>query len=417
MYKPKKIAYTFDMEKDKQIIREFYLNKLIEFKDTEFVKVITGVRRSGKSSLLKMLHHHLLSNSVMDNQIISINFEHPDFQNVLTNQSLYTYILEKTQLDHKYYFLFDEIQEVDAWQKLINGLRVKYDCDIYITGSNANLLSGELATYLSGRYVEIKVLPLSFKEFLKFKGDNDKTMIEEYYEEYIKNGAFPSIALLKNEQIVDDVIKGIYNSILLKDVMLRGNIKDGFLLERLVSFIFDNIGNAVTSNSIANTFQSYGIKTRNETIDSYLDLLENAHIIYKANRFNIRGKEHLRGQSKYYCVDIGLRNVSVGRNRGNYGSILENIVYLELIRRGYEVSVGKLDGIEIDFVCTKANNTHYYQVAYDIPKESKRETDNLLKIPDVYKKTIITANRMAKGNIDGIEVKYITDFLLEKEEF
>lgn len=401
------------MEKQTQVKREIYLNKLIEFKDTEFVKVITGVRRSGKSSILNMFNTYLLTNKIEPEQIISINFEHPDFQNLLTYANLYNHIVKLTTKNQKYYFLFDEIQEVNEWQKLINGLRVKYDCDIYITGSNANILSGELATYLSGRYVEIKVYPLSFKEFLDFKEYSDVTKMEFHYDEYIKNGAFPSVALLKNEGIVDDVIKGIYNSILLKDVMLHGNIKDGYLLERLVEFIFDNIGNPVTSNSIANTLNTYGTKTRNETIDTYLTLLENSFIIYKANRFNIRGKELLKGQSKYYCVDIGLRNASIGRNRGNYGTILENIVYLELLRRGYEVSVGKLDTLEIDFVCTKTSETRYYQVAYDIPKDSNRESENLLRIPDSYKKTIITANRMATGNIDGIEVKHIIDFLLE----
>ena len=369
-----------------ELERNSYLNKLIEFKDTEFIKVITGVRRSGKSSILRLFEQHLLSNNIDKSQIIFINFEHPDFQNYLDDKSLYEYLLKYTTENKKYYFLFDEIQEVDSWQKLINGLRLKFECDIYITGSNANLLSGELSTYLSGRYVEIKVMPLSFKEFLVFKNYNDTTKIDLYYNEYIKNGAFPSVALLNNENIIDDVIKGIYNSIILKDVMLRGNIKDGYLLEKLVAFIFDNIGNSVTSNSIANTLNANGLKTRNETIDAYLQLLENSFIIYKANRFNIRGKEHLKSQPKYYCVDIGLRNISIGRNRGNFGSVLENTVYLELIRRGYEVSIGKLDSLEIDFVCTKPNETIYYQVAYDMPKESVRETSNLLKIPDSYRK-------------------------------
>lgn len=396
-----------------ELERNSYLNKLIEFKDTEFIKVITGVRRSGKSSILRLFEQHLLSNNIDKSQIIFINFEHPDFQNYLDDKSLYEYLLKYTTENKKYYFLFDEIQEVDSWQKLINGLRLKFECDIYITGSNANLLSGELSTYLSGRYVEIKVMPLSFKEFLVFKNYNDTTKIDLYYNEYIKNGAFPSVALLNNENIIDDVIKGIYNSIILKDVMLRGNIKDGYLLEKLVAFIFDNIGNSVTSNSIANTLNANGLKTRNETIDAYLQLLENSFIIYKANRFNIRGKEHLKSQPKYYCVDIGLRNISIGRNRGNFGSVLENTVYLELIRRGYEVSIGKLDSLEIDFVCTKPNETIYYQVAYDMPKESVRETSNLLKIPDSYRKVVITANRMATGNIDGIEIIHITDFLLK----
>ena len=394
--------------------RDIYLNRLIDYKDTEFIKIITGVRRSGKSFVLKLFMNYLIENGIDDSQIIYVNFEHPDFQSIINADRFYEYLLLLTEKDQKYYFLFDEVQDVMGWQKTINGLRVKYDCDIYITGSNASMLSGELASYLSGRYVEIKVLPLSFKEFLDFKTYSEDSKIDRYFEEYMQIGSFPSVVLLNNANLVDDVLLGIYDSILLKDVSLRGKIKDIQLLRRIVEFIFDNTGKPVSSNSIAKSLTVHGIKTRNETVEVYLNLLENAFMVYKAQRFNIRGKEILKGQSKYYCIDNGLRNVVLGRNRGNFGLALENVVFLELIRRGYEVSVGKFDQYEVDFVCTKVQDTCYIQVAYDIPKNSSRETDNLLKISDAYKKIVITANRMNVGTINGIEIIYITDFLLNR---
>ena len=311
----------------------------------------------------------------------------------------------------KTYFLFDEIQEVENWQRVVNGLRVAYDSDIYITGSNATMLSGELATLLSGRYVEIKIMPLSFIEFCEFKNYQDDSRYLRYYQEYLEIGSFPSVALLQNESLTENVLEGIFDSIILKDVSLRGGIKDTALLLRIVRYLMDQIGHPVSAGSIANTLSSSGRKTSNETVDKYLNLLEDSFIFYKADRYDIRGKERLKTLSKYYVVDLGLRNVVLGRNRGNFGSQLENIVFLELIRRGFEVSVGKLDDKEIDFVCRNPHETLYVQVAYELPQNSKRETDNLLRIPDNYRKILITGNPMDSGVVEGIEILSVIDFL------
>ncbi len=392
-------------------IRQQYLKQLVESKDTEFIKVLTGVRRSGKSFILNMFRDYLISMGVEQSRIIYINFEHPDTDDIKNYKTLNKYLKSKAEESGKYYFLFDEIQEVENWQRVVNGLRVAYDSDIYITGSNATMLSGELATLLSGRYVEIKILPLSFTEFCDFKNYHDDSRYGRYYQEYFEIGSFPSVALLQNETLTESVLKGIFDSIILKDVCLRGGIKNTALLLRIVRYLLDQIGHPVSAGSIANTLSSGGRKTSNETVDKYLALLEDAFIFYKADRYDIRGKERLKTLGKYYVVDLGLRNVALGRNRGNVGSQLENVVYLELIRRGFEVSVGKLDDKEIDFICRSPRETLYVQVAYELPQNSKRETDNLLRIPDNYRKILITGNPMDSGVIEGIEIISVIDFL------
>lgn len=391
--------------------RRQYIRRLVEFRDTEFIKVLTGVRRSGKSCILHMFRDYLINSGVEANRIIYINFEHPDTEEIKNDTALIEHLKSLIDQSGKIYFLFDEIQEVEKWQSVVNGLRVAYDSDIYITGSNATMLSGELATLLSGRYVEIKIMPLSFVEFCEFKDYQDDSRYLRYYQEYMEIGSFPSVALLQNEALVDNVLEGIFNSIILKDVSLRGGIKDTALLLRIVRYLMDQIGHPVSAGSIANTLTSSGRKTSNETVDRYLTLLEDAFIFYKAERYDIRGKERLKTLCKYYVVDLGLRNVVLGRNRGNYGSQLENIIYLELIRRGYEVTVGKLDDKKIDFICRNAHETLYVQVAYELPRNNKRETENLLRIPDNYRKILITGNPMDAGVVDGIEIIPVIDFL------
>ena len=277
------------------------------------------------------------------------------------------------------------------------------------------MLSGELVTLLSGRYVEIRIMPLSFIEFCDFKNYQDDSRNLRYYQEYLEIGSFPSVALLQNESLIENVLEGIFDSIILKDVSLRGGIKDTDLLLRIVKYLMDQIGHPVSAGSIANTLSSSGRKTSNETVDKYLTLLEDAFIFYKANRYDIRGKERLKTLSKYYVVDLGLRNVVLGRNRGNFGSQLENIVFLELIRIGFEVSVGKLDDKEIDFICRNPHETLYVQVAYELPQNSKRETDNLLRIPDNYRKILITGNPMDSGFVEGIEILSVINFLRSSE--
>lgn len=392
-------------------IRQQYLKRLIEFRDTEFIKVLTGVRRSGKSVILNMFREYLISTGIEHNHVIYINFEHPDADEFKYYSALNEHLASLVDQSGKTYFLFDEIQEVDNWQRVVNGLRVAYDSDIYITGSNATMLSGELATLLSGRYVEIKIMPLSLIEFCDFKNYHDDSRYLRYYQEYLEIGSFPSVALLQNESLVENVLEGIFDSIILKDVSLRGGIKDTALLLRIVRYLMDQIGHPVSAGSIANTLSSSGRKTSNETVDKYLTLLEDAFIFYKADRYDIRGKQRLKTLCKYYVVDLGLRNVVLGRNRGNFGSQLENIVFLELIRRGFEVSVGKLDDKEIDFVCRNPHETLYVQVTYELPQNNNRETDNLLRIPDNYRKILITGNPMDSGVVDGIEILSVIDFL------
>jgi len=395
-------------------MREKYLTTLIRYQDTEFVKVITGVRRSGKSFIMTLFKNHLSENGINEKNIIYINFEHPEVESIKTAPALSNYLKSKVPESGKTYFLFDEIQEVNDWQKVINGLRVAYDSDIYITGSNASLLSGELATYLSGRYVEIKVMPLSFQEFLEFKDYRNEMKYPTYYNEYMENGSFPAISLLNDKSMIENVLQSLFDSILLKDVCLRGGIKDTKLLLRVVKYLLDNIGNQVSSSSIANALSTFGRTTSHETIDKYLQLLEDAFVFYKAERYDIRGKERLKTLGKYYVVDLGLRNAVLGKNRGNFGPQMENIVYLELKRRGFEVSVGKWYETEIDFVCTTPQKTIYVQVTYQLPKNSLRETGNLLSIPNNYEKVLVVGSKEDSGMIEGIKVLYLVDFLMDE---
>ena len=386
-------------------IRRYYLDKLIKYIDIEFVKLITGVRRSGKSFLLKMLEKHLQE---LNKKTIYLNFEHPDTFGIQTADKLYEFIKTQVETDERIYFLFDEIAEVDNWQKLINGLRIAFNCDIYLTGSNANMLSGELATYLSGRYVEIKVYPLSLVELKDF---TEEDSMDQYLQEYIKYGGFPSVVLTKDEQMKSDILKGIYNSILLKDVSVRGNITQIDVLMKLSLYLLDNIGKSVSSSKISNYFKSMNQVVKPETINKYLQLLENAFIFYKATRYDIRGKEHLKTLGKYYVVDLGLKNIMLGRMNSNLGSMIENLVYLKLINDGWHVFVGKYDDLEIDFVCFKDNYTKYVQVTLSMPLNSTRETDNLLVVKDNYERIIVTYDYKDVGVIDGIKIVHLTTFL------
>lgn len=396
------------------IIREKYLEILANFKDTEFIKVITGVRRSGKSFLLQMYQNYLISHNIDIKQIVFINFEHPDNFNLLDSTILFQHLKTIVDSNRKTYFLFDEIQEVHHWQKLVNGLRIAFDSDIYITGSNANLLSGELSSVLAGRYVEINVFPLSFVEYKTFRNDHRIQLDnDQLFRDYTKYGGFPSVALIENEALITDILKGIYNSIILKDVSLRGNIKDQELLFRVVNYLMGNIGQPISSNKISNYLISGGRNVSSDTIEKYLKLLEDSFIFYKAQRYDIKGKERLKTLGKYYVSDIGLRNNVLGRFNMDLGSQIENLVYLHLLRKGFQVFVGKLDVQEIDFVCFKPNEVKYIQVTYELPKNSNREINSMIRIPDNYERTIITMNRMDVGNYLGIHVIHLFDFLLD----
>lgn len=394
-------------------IRREFLDRIISFKDTDFIKVITGVRRSGKSVLLKQYEEYLYEEGIEKTRVIHINLEAFEYQNVTTSEEFSKLLSDILPEDSgRIYILIDEIQFVEDWQKVINSLRVSFDCDIVITGSNAKLLSGELATLLSGRYVVIPIYPFSFKEFLLVKNiDKDSRQVDIAYREYEKYGGFPSV-VLSEETLKKTILSGIYDSIILNDIAIRGGVKETFALKRVVSFLADNVGQLINPSKISNILKQEKLNISNHTVNKYLELLQGAYLFYEAKPYDIRGKAYLKQNSKYFMVDNGLRNHAVSHKNDNLGNRLENIVYLELVRRGYSVDVVRLDSKEVDFLARKDNIIEYYQVAYQLPTDS-HETDNLLMIKDNYKKVVITGRYEDVDFIDGIEIKYIVDWLVE----
>ena len=397
--------------------RDLYLNQLIQFKDKKLIKVITGLRRSGKSTLLSLFENHLITSGVDRNHIIRMNFESFEFDEITNYKELHEYI-NKRILDpnKRHYILLDEVQQVSSWERVINSFFVDANVDIFITGSNAYLLSSELSTLLSGRYVEIKMQPLSFKEYLEFL-DSDKEMsLQEKFNQYLEYGGLPTIVeLLDNPDTIGPFLEGIYNTVLMKDVIERNGVRDAALLESILKFIAANIGSIVSTKKISDYLTSSGRKTTSDTIDNYLKMLENAFIIYKANRYDLKGKMFLKTLEKYYIVDIGIRNRLIGLRNTDYGHVLENIVYLELLRRGYEVTIGKIGSLEVDFVASKPNEKIYYQVSATIMDEKTRERElrPLESISDNYPKYILTMDQIVFNDYSGIRVKNIIDFLLE----
>ena len=398
------------------ITREFYLNRLIEAKDTEFIKVITGVRRSGKSTLLLMFKEYLLLNGVKEENIIHINFEFSMFHEIKDYRDLYNYI-KKYLVKGKSYILLDEVQNVLKWEKAVNGINLDFDVDIYITGSNAYLLSSELATLLSGRYIEIKMYPLSFKEYLKFN-NYDLTNIEDKFNEYLKYGGLPAITHIKDkDNLVMTYLNDIYNTIVKKDIIERNGIKDIALLENLIRYIASNIGSSISANKISDYLNSNKITTKSnhQTIDNYLKMLENAFIVYKVERSDIKSKSILKTLGKYYLADTGIRNIILGFRNIDEGNLLKNVVYLELLRRGYKISIGKTFDYEVDFIAENVNTIKYYQVSRSI-KDSKvleRELRSLESIQDNYEKIILTMDKTINKDYNGIKVINIIDFLLD----
>ena len=398
------------------VIREKYLKRMIDAKDTEFIKVITGVRRSGKSTLLLMFKDYLVHHHVKEENIIYINFESAMYDDIKNYKDLYQYIQKRIK-DSKVYLLLDEVQNVEAWEKAINSFKVDFDIDIYITGSNAYLLSGELATLLSGRYIEIKMLPLSFREYVTaFDEDN-------YYQlflNYMKNGGMPGeIDILKsNPDGVDKYLDGIFSTIVYKDIMARKNIVDKMLLESILKFIFDSVGSSVSPKKISDTLTSKGISTSNHTVDHYINAFLESFLIYKAERFDVKGKNLLAREYKFYVVDTGLRSYLLGKKADrDMGNILKNIVYLELIRRGYKVYVGKVDDGEIDFVAQNREGLKYYQVALTVRDDLvlERELKSLQKTGDYYPKYLLTLDMDLNADYDGIKKINVVDWLLGEE--
>lgn len=392
--------------------RPTYLKQLIQFKDTDFIKIITGVRRAGKSVLLSLFKDYLLQEDVAEDHIIYMNFERFDYQTIKTEAQFRDKLMELLPKDNqKVYLLLDEIQVVTGWQRVVNGIRVSFNSDITITGSNANMLSGELATLLSGRYIEIPVYPFSFQEFLSAKGiEAASRQVDNAYDVYEKYGGFPSV-VIADESIKDTILSGIFDTIVLNDVALRAGLKDPTALKSIISFLSDNVGQLVNASKIVNTLKSEGVTTSVHTVNRYLDLLEAGYLFYRAKQYDIRGRDYLRTNGKYFMIDAGLRRNAVGRKDGNYGNRLENIVFIELKRRGYTVDVGRLDRKEIDFIARKRDETLYLQVAYELPPNT-HETDNLLAIKDNYKKIVITGRYYDVEQIDGIPIIYIVDWLL-----
>ena len=346
-----------------------------------------------------------------------MNFESFEFDNILNYKDMYNNIKEKIRKNEKNYILLDEVQRVIEWEKAVNALSVDFNADIYITGSNAYLLSSELSTYLSGRYIEIKMLPLSFKEFLDFTKSENNISKEEKFINYVKYGGMPGIITLKNEgDIYENAIKGIYNTVFMKDVIERNKLVDAILLEKILKFIMSNIGSLISAKKIADYLTSQGTKVTHNTVLNYLNMIENAYLIYKAPRYDIKGKELLKTLEKYYIVDTGIRNVILGFRNTDYGHIIENIVYFELLRRGYDVTVGKTNSLEVDFIATNSQEKKYYQVTYSLMDENvkKRELNVLKSINDNYEKTILTMDKIYDNTSeDGIKVRYLIDFLLE----
>lgn len=400
------------------IIRDTYLKRMIDAKDTEFIKVITGVRRSGKSTLLLMFKDYLINNNISSKNIIYINFESAMYDDIKNYKDLYKFVASKIKKD-KMYLLLDEVQNVTAWEKAINSFKVDFDIDIYITGSNAYLLSSELSTLLSGRYIEIKIYPLSFKEYLIFN-NYDRNNLEDKFNEYLKYGGLPAITLIKdNSDLVLSYLGDIYNTIVKKDIIDRNNIKDTALLENIIRYLSNNIGSPISTTKISNYLNSNKItsNSNHQTIDNYLSMLEKSFIMYKAERTDIKSKALLKTLGKYYISDTGIRNIILGFRNIDEGHLLENVVYLELLRRGYRVNIGKSGAYEVDFVAENSNVVRYYQVTQSLTDENvkKREIRSLESISDNYEKIILTMDKSINNDFNGIKVMNIIDWLLKDE--
>ena len=398
------------------ILRPTYIDAIIPFIDKPQIKIITGIRRSGKSVVLRLLKEELLQRGVQEEQIITINFESFAFIELTKAQKLYEFVKEKIKHKHKYYLLLDEIQEVEDWEKAVNSFIVDFDVDVYLTGSNSHLLSSELATYLAGRYVEIPVFTLSYKEFLDFRKQYFKEEnTANSFVQYLRFGGFPVIHTANYpDETAYKVVYDIYSSVILRDTVQRYKIRDIELLERVIKYAFDNIGNTFSGKNVADFFKSQQRKVDVNTVYNYLNALEGAFVLYRVPRYDIKGKEILKTQEKFYVSDVSIIYALMGYRDRMISGILENIVFLELKRRGYNVYIGKLDTTEIDFVAEKRNEKIYVQVAYKLENEQtvNREFGNLLAIDDQYPKYVVTMDEFWKDNIEGIKHLHITDFLL-----
>lgn len=395
------------------INRSEYLNQLIKWREKKIIKVVTGVRRCGKSTLFTLYIDYLKSAGITDDQIISVNLEDLEYEALLDYKALYAYVKDRLCDGRTTYIFIDEAQNCKNFEKAVDSLFIKPDVDVYITGSNAYMLSGELATLLSGRYITIDMLPLSFKEYYEAIGGNDT---KQAFNDYLRFGSFPYVAMLEqDEAIVRSYIDGIYNTILIKDVAQREGITDIPLLESIVKTLADSIGSPVSTKKISDTISSSGRKISVNTVDHYLRALADSYIFYKADRYDIKGRQHLKTLGKYYLVDTGIRSMLLSSSVADLGHLIENVVYLELLRRGFKVNTGKLAEKEVDFVASNRNEVIYYQVSASVLNEDtlKRELEPLQKILDNHSKILLTLDEIGAGaNYEGIRQMNLIDWLL-----
>ncbi len=397
------------------IIRPQYMNKLKIYRDVPLVKILVGIRRCGKSTILEMLRDDLLKSGIAADHIISMRYTSEDFDDGMTDKDMYKSI--KTQMSDagRYYLLLDEVQEIDGWEKAVNSLLENANTDIYVTGSNSKLMSSEISTYLTGRYISIPVYTLSFAEYLDFK-QSDSRSPKELLNEYLRFGGFPIVALGNfDERSAYQIVEGIYNSVITNDITKRHNIMNYDLFNRVVKYIVENVGKTFSANAIAKFLKGEGRSLSVEAIYNYLNWLEKAFVIYRCQRYDLQGKSVLKTQEKFYLADASLKYSIMGFNPKSIAAMLENIVYFELRRRGYEVYIGKNETKEIDFVAVRRDERIYVQVCRRLPEESDREVANLLEIRDHYPKYVVTLDELASGNINGVKIVHLADFLLSAE--
>ena len=401
------------------INRNDYFNQLLGYKDKSIIKVITGVRRCGKSTLLELYKNYLFSNGIDSKQVISINFEDYKYYDLLEPEALHAYIDERIIKNSKMYLFLDEIQNVKDYQRVVNSFYLNDKIDIYMTGSNSYMLSGELATLLTGRYVQLEMLPFSFSEFVEINSYGDN--LERAYQRYIETSSFPYAFQLSYElNQVRDYLKSLYNTVVLKDIVARKNISDVMMLESVLRFLADNIGSILSTKKISDTMTSDGRSINVRTVESYINAFIESYIVYQAKRYDIKGKQYLKTLEKYYLVDIGLRNTMLGSSSGrDVGHVLENVVFLELLRRGYDVYIGKVDNFEVDFVAKGAHEVKYIQVAASVrdSKTLEREIRPLQKIQNNYPKCIMTLDIDPLADYDGIKKFNVLDYLMHKIDF
>lgn len=397
------------------ILRPHYMNILKTYRNVSLVKILAGIRRCGKSTVLEMLEEELIKDGIAADHIISMSYTSEDFEDRMTHKDMYQKVKDRMTEDGRYYLLLDEVQEITGWEKAVNSLLENDNTDIYVTGSNSKLMSGEISTYLSGRYIMIPIFTLSFGEYLEFKKASGHTP-KELLNEYIRKGGFPIVALGNfDDNSAYQIVEGIYNSVITNDIARRHNVTNFDLFNRVIKYVVENVGKTFSANAIVKFLKSEGRSLSVESVYNYLEWLEKAFVIYRCQRYDLQGKSVLKTQEKFYLADASLKYCMMGFNPKSMAAMLENIVYFELRRRGYEVYIGKNETKEIDFVAVQRDERIYVQVCHNLPEKSDREVANLLGIKDHYPKYVVTLDELAAGNINGVRIVHLVDFLLRKE--